>query len=78
FTGADPLLARKLTARLVAGKPVTTGWIDRVMPPDPLAESVEHMAGRLEAAIEEYASSARSARHNAASYSSDLERTVAD
>ncbi|WP_408590475.1 diguanylate cyclase domain-containing protein [Novosphingobium sp.] len=78
FSGQDAHLARKLTARIASGAPITQDWVNQAMPPDDRTASVGKMVERLEKSLETFVISTRKAHRSAASYNDALERQVAD
>jgi diguanylate cyclase len=81
FSGANPRLARQVTARSHSGVRVTQAWLDEVAAhdnPEQNDPDLEKFTARLESTLEAFYRSTKAARHATASYNSELEHHVAE
>lgn len=75
-SGEDPAFARKLLDRRSAGLPITQDWLDQNRTADGLQESVKKIVGALEASLESFSQTTRSAHAAAESYNSQIAQQV--
>ena len=86
FAGSDLVLAGKLSARQIAGEPITQQWLDRVTEgedetsahpePDQQAE-LDRLMVRLETSVDAFAVTASNAQGATSTYGNSLEEHVA-
>ncbi len=80
-SGANPRLARQMTARAVSGEAITQQWLDEIGGSDAEKQKgneIETLVTRLESHLEAFAKSARAAHVASATYGADLAQHVTE
>lgn len=81
FSGANSGLARKLTARMASGQPITQQWLDEVTATSSDKggqEGIQVLMMKLEATLEAFSTNTDAARSATSEYNRELEQHVAD
>lgn len=80
-TGAKPKLAQMILERTEAGKPITLQWLEQIVREEEgegTSEMLAALMSRLEESLEEFASTATSARTATSEYGAALQQHVDD
>jgi diguanylate cyclase len=80
FSGGNPRLTRKISARCEAGEGVTQEWLDEITASHDKQkdESLDRLIVRFESNLDGFAKSTRAARTATTSYNAELEQHVAE
>ncbi|NLR41507.1 GGDEF domain-containing protein [Novosphingobium sp. ERW19] len=76
FSGIDVGLARKILEKQASGTSITQEWLDLNKTPDGMQEGVKKIIGSLEASLETFASTTRTARDAVTTYNSEIKKQV--
>jgi diguanylate cyclase len=80
YSGSNPRLLRKITARVEAGEAITQEWLDEITASDDKQkdESLDRLMARFETNLDVFAKSTKAARSVTTNYNAELEQHVAD